>query len=165
MSYLYLQRGGTAVLWSNTVCGATSFWNLGSVCQFWVECAASSIWQAEWCPAQLLYPTNYPAPEQIGQGVVNGTAGYVPTYIWGNSFPGTTWGNFTLGRDSGDGPFIKQGRDIFTNSVMPNYTPLVFPHPLVASGGTAPGNFGGGNTNGNSTVQPPSNLQAHPPGS
>jgi len=161
MSYLYLQRGGTAVIWSNTV-ASTSFWNLGGVCQFWVECAASSIWQSEWCASQLLYPANYPGPEQIGQGVVNGGAGSVPVYIWGNNFPNTTWGNFTLGRDSGDGPFIQQGRDIFTNSVMPGYTPLVFPHPLVASGGTSPGNFGS-NTNGTTSVIPPTNLQAHPP--
>ncbi|HUC84523.1 MAG TPA: hypothetical protein VL970_04955, partial [Candidatus Acidoferrales bacterium] len=161
MSYVYLQRGGTSVIWSNNVT-TTSFWNLGGVCQFWVECAAISLWQEEWCTSQLLYPQDYPAPEQIGQGVVNGAAGSVPVYIWGNNFPATTWGNFALGRDSGDAPFIQQGRDIFTNSVMPNYTPLVYPHPLVTAGG------GGSSTNGTGTttssvVIPPSNLQAHPP--
>lgn len=163
MSYLYLQRGGTAVIWSNIV-NETSYWNLGNVCQFWVECAATTIWQAEGCTSQLLYPGDYPGPQQIGQGVVNGAPGSVPIYIWGNSFPGTVWGNFTLGRDGGDGQFIQQGRDIFTNSVMPNYTPLVYPHPLVAAGGTSPGSFGG-TTNGTGAVIPPTNLQAHPPGS
>lgn len=162
MSYLYLQRGGTAVIWSNTVT-ATSFWNLGGVCQFWVECAASTLWQSEWCTSELLYPQNYPGPEQIGQGVVNGAPGSVPVYAWGNNFPGTTWGNFSLGRDNGDAPFIQQGRDIYTNSIMPGYTPLIYPHPLVTSTG------GGSSTNGTGTttssvVVPPSNLQAHPPG-
>jgi len=158
MSYLFLQRGGSAVLWSNVV-NETSFWNLGGVCQFWVECAASSLWQSEGCTSQLQYPGDYPGPQQIGQGVVNGAPGSVPVYIWGNNFPGTTWGNFGLGRDGGDAPFIKQGRDIFTNSVMPNYSPLVYPHPLVATGGTSPGVF----TVTNGAVIPPTDLQAHPP--
>ncbi|MGA2243436.1 MAG: hypothetical protein ABSH48_00440 [Verrucomicrobiota bacterium] len=158
MSYVYLQRGGTSVIWSNNVT-STSFWNLGGACQFWVECAATSLWQAEGCTSELFYPANYPGPEQIGQGVVNGAAGLVPVYIWGNNFPNTTWG-VGLGRDTGDAPFIQQGRDIFTNSVMPNYTPLVFPHPLVTSSGGTGTNvvtpISGG-------VIPPSNLQAHPP--
>jgi hypothetical protein len=161
MSYLYLQRGGTAVIWSNTVT-STSFWNLGDVCQFWVECAATSLWQSESCASELFYPADYPEQQQVGQGVVNGASGTVPVYIWGNNFPNTTWGNVSLGRDGGDQPFIQQGRDIFTNSVMPNYTPLVYPHPLVALGGTSPGNFGGV-TNSTGAVIPPTNLQAHPP--
>jgi hypothetical protein len=160
LAYLYLHRGGTSVIWSNTV-SEVSFWCLGSVCQFWVECASSD-WQSEYCPAQLLYPANYPALQQVGQGVVNGAPGTVPVYAWGNNFPGTTWGNFALGMNT-DSQFIQQGRDIFTNSVMPNYVPLVYPHPLVASGGTLPGNFGGSG-GGNSSVVPPTNLQAHPPG-
>ena len=159
MSYLYLQRGGTAVVWSNSVV-VTGAWNLGGVCQFWVECAAS-IWQSEWCTSQLQYPGDYPALQQIGQGVVNGAPGLVPVYCWGNNFPGTTWGNFGLGRDGGDASFIQQGRDIYTNSVMPNYTPLVFPHPLDTGLG-GPSNNGTGTTT-NSAVIPPSNLQAHPP--
>jgi hypothetical protein len=161
MSYLYLQRGGTGVIWSNNV-AETSFWNLGGVCQFWVECAATKLWQSEHCSSQLLYPGDYPATEQVGQGVVNGAAGSVPVYAWGNNFPGTTYGNFMLGEESSDAPFIQQGRDIYTNSVMPNYTPLIFPHPLVTSGGSVSTN-GAGTTLGSGAVVPPSNLEAHPP--
>ncbi|HEX4350596.1 MAG TPA: hypothetical protein VH251_09415 [Verrucomicrobiae bacterium] len=159
MSYLYLQRGGTGVVWSNTV-STTSYWNCSSVFVFWVE-AASSEWQAEWFPSQAIYPQNYPATQQIGQGVLNGSAGLVPTYVWGNNTPATQWGNFVLGMNS-DGPFIKQGRDIYTNSPMPGYTALVYPHPLVASGGTSPGSFPT-NSTGNSAIIPPTDLQAHPP--
>jgi hypothetical protein len=112
----------------------------------------------------LLYPGNYPGPQQIGQGVVNGAPGLVPVYAWGNNFPGTTWGNYSLGRDNGDGPFIQQGRDIYTNSIMPGYTPLIFPHPLVTGTGGGSSTNSTGPTTSN-VVVPPSNLQAHPPGS
>ncbi|HEX9048379.1 MAG TPA: hypothetical protein VF988_15235 [Verrucomicrobiae bacterium] len=177
MSYLYLQRGGTGVIWSNTI-ASTSFWNLTAVFSFWEE-AASTVWQQEWFPRQLVYPADYPATQQVGQGVVNGAQGLAPTYLWGNNAPGTEWGTFTLGMNV-DAPFIQQGRDIYTNSVMPNYTPLVYPHPLVASGGSVPpvgstgGGTGGGTVSTNSTppvtnnpsgtMAPPVNLQAHPPG-
>jgi hypothetical protein len=164
MSYLFLQRGGTSVIWSNTVAD-TSFWNLGGVCQFWVECAATSLWQEEGCGSQLQYPSDYPGSEQIGQGVVNGAAGPVPVYIWGNNFPGTTWGDFALGRDLGDVQFIQQGRDIYTNSVMPNYTPLIYPHPMITYAGTGGSTVTNTTTTAtNSVVIPPTNLQAHPPG-
>jgi hypothetical protein len=159
MSYVYLQRGGTGVIWSNTI-STTSSWNMSSVCQFWVE-AASSQWQVEWFPRQLIYPADYPATQQIGQGVVNGAQGLVPIYAWGNNFPGTYWGSFILGMNT-DAPFIQQGRDIYTNSVMPGYTPLVYPHPLDinSTGGSSTNSSGTGTGN---SVYPPSNLQAHPP--
>lgn len=158
MPYVYLQRGGTAVIWSNIV-SSTSYWNASAIFTFWVE-AASTYWQAEWFPRQLLYPADYPATQQIGQGVVNGAAGLVPTYIWGNTTPNALWGVVALGMNV-DAPFIQQGRDIYTNSVMQNYTPLVYPHPLVSSSVYSPPGSGAG-TNGTATVFPPANLQVHP---
>lgn len=152
MPYVFLQRGGTGVIWSNLV-SSTSFWNASAMFSFWVE-AASSDWQAEWFPSQAVYPANYPAYEQVGQGVVNGAPGSVPLYLWGNSVPASQWGTFELGMNV-DGPFIQQGRDIFTNSVMPGYVPLVYPHPFATAARSPAGA---------PPVSAPRNLTAHPPG-
>ncbi|MDR3401021.1 MAG: hypothetical protein P4L99_00875, partial [Chthoniobacter sp.] len=123
-----------------------------------------------------------PAYQQIGQGVTNdpaattGAPGRVPTYCWGNTTPGTYYGNYILGVAE-DNSFIVQGADIFTNSPMPGYTALVYPHPLVTSGGVIPvsvpattttSNTNSSNSNTSSstnpgTVIPPTNLQVHPP--
>jgi hypothetical protein len=160
MPYVYLQRGGSGVIWSNVI-SSTSYWNASAIFSFWVEPASSS-WQAEWFPAQLVYPANYPAYEQVGEGVLNGSPGLVPIFAWGNNAPNSQWGTFALGMNT-DGPFIQQGRDIYTNSVMPTYTPLVYPHPLVTSGGLGSTNTNTGTNSGTGSMTPPSNLQAHAP--
>jgi hypothetical protein len=161
MPYMYWQRGGTCVLWSNTI-SSVSFWSLAKVFYFSVECASSQ-WAAESCSNHLAYPGDYPGYQQVGQGVVNGKQGSVPVYLWGNKTPGTYYGDNAFGMDGGDAPFIQIGRDIYTNTVMPGYTALVYPHPLVASGGTTPPSGTGNATTPSTSVIPPANLQAHPP--
>ena len=99
---------------------------------------SGDLWYQEGCNPRLFYPTNYPSLNQIGQGVVNLQQGYQPVYIWSNSLPVAQFGNFALGDDSGDAAFIQQGRDIFTNSVMPGYVPLVFPSPMDTTNQPAP---------------------------
>jgi hypothetical protein len=123
-------RGGTSLIFSNTVRQSTSGL-LGTCWRFSVECASSQ-WQAEHCPSQQQYPANYPASQQIGRGVVGGSEGSVPVYIWSNVVPALSSGPAQLGMDI-DAPFIQQGRDIFTNSVKVGYAPLIYPHPLVAA--------------------------------
>ena len=59
-----------------------------------------------------------------------------PVYMWGNSTP-ANGGYIYLGHDGGDSPFIQQGRDVFTNSIMPGYAPLVYPSPLAGGALTA----------------------------
>jgi hypothetical protein len=158
MPYLFWMRGGTCVVWSNNI-ATTGQWNLAKVFYFSVECASSQ-WVAESCSNHLVYPGDYPGFQQVGQGVVNGAQGSVPTYIWNNVTPWTYWGNVALGMDV-DSVFIQQGRDIFTNSVMPGYTALVYPHPLVAAGGTVPSTPI--TTTSSGSVIPPTDLQAHAP--
>ena len=171
MPYLYWQRGGTGLIWSNTI-SSTSFWNLGKVFLFTVECAQSGNWQAESC-ARLLTVTNgdYPAYQQAGQGVTNdpaatsGAPGRVPIYCWGNVTPGTYYGNYILGVAE-DTSFIVQGTDIFTNSPMPGYTALAYPHPLVAVVGVIPVSVPAAAATSSTnpgTVIPPTDLQVHPP--
>ena len=128
-NYLLLQRGGSSVIWSNTYINqmAAAQYGVGYWAKFWVECASAE-WASESCPSQLAYPANYPAIEQIGQGVVGGMQGYQPVYIWSNNWCSANFPIYVLGADA-DSAFIVQGRDIYTNSVMPGYTPLVYPHP------------------------------------
>lgn len=75
------------------------------------------------------YPTNYPSWEQIGQGSTNNQITTQPMYLWSNNVTASLFGSWILGHDSGDAPFIVQGRDVFTNTVMPGYNALVYPSP------------------------------------
>lgn len=111
-----------------------------------VTCGIRDVSQDDWwqetksASSRLFYPTNYPSFEQNGQGSANNAQISQPIYIWGNVFAASQFQGIILGHDSGDSPFIQQGRDIFTNTVMPGYTPLAYPHPLV----NASTNGGGG---------------------
>lgn len=128
LPYPYWLRGGSGVFWSNTLVQPMGgLW--AAVGRFSDECASAD-WAIEHCPAQLHYPADYPAPQGIGQGVTAGSAPsqtLVPVYCWSNSLPSTFFG-YLLGLDAGDQPFIQQGRDIYTNSPMPSYTPLPYPY-------------------------------------
>ncbi len=132
--FVLLSRGGTCLIWSNTIIAANSS-QIGTFATFWVECAAM-ISNTEFCAMPLGYPQNYPAPQQIGQGSATnfGWQTNWPTYIWSNTTPSFA-GGIGLGHDAGDAPFIVQGRDIFTNSAMPGYVPMPFPNPLIGQAG------------------------------
>lgn len=127
LAYIFLIRGGTSVIWSNQCHISGSYVYISSSISYWVECAQSG-WQAEFCSKQLQYPQDYPAVQQIGQGVVApNVISNMPCYVWGNSFPNTPYG-ILLGANL-DSSFIQQGRDVFTNSVKPGYVPLQYPYP------------------------------------
>lgn len=131
-SFVINPRGGTFNIYGNTINTYGSN-PLGEVFYCWDECASTQ-WAVEHCPSQLMYPADYPSIQQVGQGVVGGVQGLVPGYGSNNKLNGTALFAFwALGLDASDAPFIQQGRDVFTNSVMPAYTPLVYPHPLVSS--------------------------------
>jgi hypothetical protein len=138
--YWLFMRGGTFRIWSNSVSQSIS-WNIGVGAQMIEECAESGNYQAESCDPSygnnglLIYPTNYPGPQQIGQGVANAAAGWpagqglVPGAFWGNSI-NVTASQFVIGDATlEDTNFIVWGRDI-TNAMPAGYVPLVDPHPL-----------------------------------
>jgi hypothetical protein len=74
-----------------------------------------------------------------------------PIYTWSNTVNGS------LAEMSSPYPGIQQGRDFYNDTPKPGYTPFVYPHPLDISTYSSSG--GGGTTNTNSGLQPPSNLQ------
>jgi hypothetical protein len=131
-SYIFWQRGGTGVIFGNTVGQSANGLISSGIWKFTVECASAANWQAEQCPQLLTFPANYPAGQQIGRGVVNGAEGWVPYYAWGNTVPSTYYGEFLNGYGDGDYVFLQVGTNILENAgAKPGYAPLVFPHPLV----------------------------------
>lgn len=130
MDYVFLDRGGSSVIWSNTVNSFGERFN--TIGKFWAECASSQ-YAAEWCSNQWTYPVNYPGWQQVGQGSCTDGIHFQtnwPSYVWGNTVPKPIYATWALGIDS-DAAFIVEGRDIFTSGkTMPGYTPLVYPHPL-----------------------------------
>jgi hypothetical protein len=129
LPYAFWQRGGSCVVFSNTI-GAAGPFMLGSAWYLTTECAVTNE-SVSGCVTNYIYPRDYPAPEQIGQGVVNGNQGSQPCYFWSNNVSGESY-LFAIGWSGGlgDAAFMQQGRDYFTNSVMPGYIPLIYPHPL-----------------------------------
>jgi hypothetical protein len=109
--------------------------------------------------------THYPAPRQVGFGRVTGTGTaplsppgpsadsitYVgdsePLYAWNNGGAATaSVGTFSPNQCTNpDSPsnYIVEGRDYFTNTPKPGYTPYTYPHPLTL-----------GQSSGNSPVAP-----------
>lgn len=144
MGFMAWARGGSWLIWSNTVTQSQLQLLSGGSWRFSVECAAS-FWASEGCAAQLIYPADYPAIQQVGRGVVAGAEGSVPMYVWGNTVPaqnagGPIWGEIqrysdgTVEPPTGDAPFIIPDREYFTVA-MPGYTPLAYPYSIGTNGG------------------------------
>ncbi len=74
----------------------------------------------------------YPRPRQIGRGHDGSREISDPLFIWNNSGSyriglNDGWGN-SCGVSMGD--YIKDGRDYYSSSQRPNYSPYQYPHPL-----------------------------------
>lgn len=145
MPYVFWNRGGASVCWSNTFREPTTF-NIGKIFFFTAECANSNIvdcagtplpqWQCESCGSVV---TVYPAYQQPGQGVTAAnTIGLVPCYNWSNNLPpfpvSPAYALYVLGAGS-DNAFVGSSRDVYTNdTMMPGYTPLTYPYPFTTNG-------------------------------
>lgn len=132
-NYLYNQRGGSAMIWSNTWVNVQPSGNVTEILQFRAECAETG--NPESCNPTFTYPSGYPMAQQVGQGLTSlNTEGLTPVYIWNNNYPASGFSSqfrFQLGIDSSSGPFIQQGLDVYTNTAAPVYTPLAYPSPLI----------------------------------
>jgi hypothetical protein len=138
-------RGGTGVIYNNSVLGA---WGqpaliLDNVRSFssgydYGVCNGSS-------PADGNQLSNgWPCRDQIGRG--SDTALWTtqrpfppqsaePAYFWNNAAPGG--GPLAVYIHNNSDPWIVEGRDYHNNVPRPEYTPFTYPHPLVS--GTTPG--------------------------
>lgn len=126
-------RGGTGVIFGNTVTGgysafvlATNYRSLDSYPP-WGKCDGTSKWDGN----QM--PNGYPAIDQIGRSTDSGPG--MPQEL----DPLCEWDNTLNGSDAdiavSGGPavqaHIQEGRDYHNDTPKPHYAPYKYPHPLV----------------------------------
>ena len=144
-------RGGTGVLWGNTMTGASTGFCLLS------HYRADPSYGDPPGSAQdggfnvtdpgPGYPTGYPLLDQVGRGSFPSgnpgnwpnrypytTAEYEalePMYQWNNTYNGNTSPTCEVGNPTQSATYIVQGRDYYDNVRKPGYTPLAYPHPFA----------------------------------
>ena len=130
INYFVLLRGGTAVFFNNVIPAITS--------ETWGQKAGILFgdFNISLVPNSVPCQTQYPSFHQLGQGWNNGQVSD-PVYLWGNS-GGGDYDNPGLDQFSPDAcgsnqqvsNYIQAGRDYFTGTARPGYTPYTYPHPL-----------------------------------
>lgn len=156
--WLGLIRGGTFVAHDNTwdsISGGSDFGTKQDVVLTVMNLGRNGGPNACWA-INTTGGVQYPAPRQVGRGFVtgSGTDGlgrtndsitYVgdlePIYMWSNSrIPTINISDFTpptcAGTPDLSANYIQAGRDYFTNTSKPGYTPFVYPHPLTSGAAT-----------------------------
>jgi hypothetical protein len=117
-------RGGTGVIFNNTFSGnynGTTVLYCYCACDPRVTCSAWPICE-------------YPCPDQVGR-----TTGQVssPLYLWNNTYNDGLSGPSVF-NNNGDceesANVLQEGRDFYSNTQKPGYTPYTYPHPLVSPG-------------------------------
>lgn len=147
-------RGGTGVVWGNTVTEANGGYvsnfahltNYCSCCQFICPdlgggCSGIDPCNSAGCGFDLC--TSYPCIDQVGRATNQELA---PFYEWDNTFVGgdgdlVVWEMCdTIGDHIQDVPHDGELlADYYNDTPMPGYVPYTYPHPLTDEGETEPG--------------------------
>ena len=126
-------RAGTGVVFNNTWTGNYS---VPEVANFrsrpqdfspWGACDGTSIWD-ENQPGE----NGYACLDQIGHVFTENSGGVntlEPLYYWNNTFGGSPLTSVTVS-ESSMAAHLQDGRDYFSNTQRPGYTPFTYPHPL-----------------------------------
>jgi len=166
MNWWLFVRGGTFVVWGNTMAALTStdYGTRPDVNMTAMNLQRNGGPNACWGAGGGATGTNYHIPRQVGVGRVTGTGTanyptgkvnnsstdsitYVgdsePAYIWGNTRQPLS--NITISNYGGSdcsnpdvsGNYIQANRDYFNGSTAkPGYTAYTYPHPLAGGGTT-----------------------------
>ena len=140
-------RGGTGVVWGNTITGAYNDFFILS------EYRADSTYASTQSAAGPLGSdvdgnfdaTHYPLLDQTGRGSFPSNTPWPnqsfytpreyeslrPMYQWGNNFHGNTSPTCTVDLPVQSQTYIKPGRDYYDNTMKPGYVPLAYPYPLT----------------------------------
>jgi hypothetical protein len=139
-------RGGTGVIYNNTVTGAwtqpkITLDNIRSfltgydygVCDGRSAADGNQLANGWPCRDQIgrgkdsaLWTTSNPYPPQASE----------PAYFWNNTVQGG--GALGVSIHNNCDAWIVSGRDYFNDTARPDYTPYPYPHPLVSGGGGPP---------------------------
>jgi hypothetical protein len=149
-----LIRGGTGVIFNNTIAGPWSERNI--VLDNVRSC--SSIGAAGNCNGSSRWDGNssggagYPCRDQIGRSTDQSLwttsnpyppQAIEPAYFWNNKYSDGSDIEVTLHSCAASQAHIKRNRDWYLGIPKPGYTPYTYPHPLVTGGTTNPGAFPG----------------------
>jgi hypothetical protein len=139
-------RGGTGVVWDNTITGNYS--NFFILSHYRANPSYSSAVGALGSKVDGNFDaTHYPLLDQTGRGSFQaGTpwpslSSYTvaqyevldPMYQWGNNFKGSTSPTCNVALPDQSSTYIKPNRDYYDNKPKPGYVPLKYPHPLVSA--------------------------------
>ncbi|HEX8679514.1 MAG TPA: hypothetical protein VF683_06130 [Chthoniobacterales bacterium] len=137
---VFLLRGGTAVVFDNTVNRTASDATLNV---FFKTAYYRSIQNNGVCAVDRVYPKDYFGTQQPGAGVIgDGTTGAnqdpnYPNEPWG-SVPIYLWDNRInmpiVYAEVGGSEFVQPNRDVFSGKAKPGYTEFTYPHPLQGGG-------------------------------
>ena len=131
LNYFFYIRGGTGIISGNRIPDIKS--------QMWGDKSEilMTVFNIRRRGNQIPCQTKYPAARQIGQSFRNGGPGTEPVYIWGNygggnfNNPGIVdWQPDECGQGQLAADYLKRGRDYFTETERPGYSPYPYPHPL-----------------------------------
>ena len=153
VAFLYEVRGGTGVIYSNTAVSSYSSISKYISLMCYRATGSNTLGLQDFKPWGLVTGTNpidgnldqygYPAHDQVGYTSPDYPGGpqvSAPVYGWSNQVNGM---DLPLGVNTYSGKpwfwtnhpnpsdILKEGRDYSNHVVMPGYTPLVYPHPLV----------------------------------
>jgi hypothetical protein len=139
-------RGGTAVIYNNTMTGSwgmpLSVTNYRSQANAWPYCSGCMMAKQPRCDGTSSIDGNtglhgYPCRDQIGRGT---DQTLYPVYEWNNTYNGSNLNIVVLHNYGGNPDYLNEhvvsGRDFYPDTRMPGYTPYQYPHPL--RGGNLP---------------------------
>lgn len=138
--------GGTGVIYNNTFTGnyvhgiiVRNRRSDGENWQPFGNCNGAGVYDGN------IDAAGYPCLDQIGRGsgdVISGTTPPLPQawpnqildplYAWNNTLNGNPPAAFSI--SISNPTVIVEGRDVYSNTVKPGYTPYTYPHPLVSQG-------------------------------
>ena len=151
INFFLTLRGGTALIHDNVIPRLTSAaWGSKAEVAFFAEMTRRSA--GAYACWGTRTPGGYPAPRQSGWGYTTGrtqasTTGVFqdlePIYLWNNSGAGNHSSPAVLDYPNECGAaapsatsYVVSGRDYFTSTAKPGYSPYTYPHPLAAGVGS-----------------------------